>query len=81
MGDIAAKPDFRLSMSSNTRLHQKQGTLKLSELVKQSLLGRQTSGIHAPLRSFVPQTPIFRKSVSRKPMKALTLALGNRLEV
>ena len=41
MGNIAVKPDFRLSMSSNPRPHQKQGGQKLSELVEQCLLGRQ----------------------------------------
>ena len=41
MGNIAVKPDFRLSMSSNPRPYQKQGVWELSELVKQSLLGRQ----------------------------------------
>jgi hypothetical protein len=41
MGNIPVKPDFRLSMSSNPRPHQKQGGQKLSELVEQCLLGRQ----------------------------------------
>ena len=41
MGNIAVKPDFRLSMSSNPRPHQKQGGQKLSELVKQSSPTRQ----------------------------------------
>jgi hypothetical protein len=43
MGNIPVKPDFRLSMSSNPRPHQKQGGQKLSELVEQCLLGRHTN--------------------------------------
>ena len=52
MGNIPVKPDFRLSMSSNPRPHQKQGGQKLSELVEQCLLGRQTAIKYALFRAF-----------------------------
>jgi hypothetical protein len=52
MGNIPVKPDFRLSMSSNPRPHQKQGGQKLSELVEQCLLGRQSNKQNAPFGAF-----------------------------
>jgi hypothetical protein len=56
MGNIPVKPDFRLSMSSNPRPHQKQGGQKLSELVEQCLLGRQSNCNDAPSGAFFVST-------------------------
>ena len=58
MGNIPVKPDFRLSMSSNPRPHQKQGGQKLSELVEQCLLGRQYLNFQLAISKWkLPEVP------------------------
>jgi hypothetical protein len=53
MGNIFVKPDFRLSMGSNPRPHQKQGAWELSELVKDSL-HKSVGSLRLP-RRFAPR--------------------------
>ena len=78
MGNIPVKPDFRLSMSSNPRPHQKQGGQKLSELVEQCLLGRQLATKYAPSGAFISvnMPVVFVSFINQHTVRFYCLKLG-----